>query len=170
MNEEQTKLYKIVNCALLKFNTNDIYLISTDLNERCICSRLAYWLQNEIINDEKYHDYVVDVEYNRGYMGNELSPKRIDDKKINVDLIVHKRGYDNDYGFDNLICVEVKKSSSRIGCNDDEIRLCEMTSRDYGFCYKLGLMIVADMKECALKIRSVIINGNVCPHENMIEY
>ena len=83
------------------------------------------------------------------------SLKRIDDKPITVDLIVHKRGYDCQYGFDNLICIEMKKSTNRIGCKSDEARLQKMTSNDYGFCYKLGVMLLIDMDTNQIKVHSV---------------
>ena len=34
-----------------------------------------------------------------------------------------------------------------------------MTDPDYGFNYKTGFMIVADMKQCALTIKSIFRNG-----------
>ena len=46
-----------------------------------------------------------------------------------------------------MICIEMKKSTDRRGCTDDEVRLQKMVSYDYGFCYKAGFMILINMKE-----------------------
>lgn len=75
-------------------------------------------------------------------------------KKIVVDLIVHKRGQFKNYGFDNLFCVEMKKSNSRYGYGQDKTRLKEMTDYQYGYNYRCGYMVVADMKKKKLIIES----------------
>ena len=51
-------------------------------------------------------------------------------------MIVHKRGYDNEYGADNLFCVEMKKDMDHHGYEGDLVRLNKLVSRDYGFNYK----------------------------------
>lgn len=144
MDDQQNDLLEIVQKAIELFGKNDRYLIENDLSERCICARFAICLTTALENTS-YSSYSVDVEYNRGMDGKERALKRIDDKPIFVDLIVHKRGYDCDYGFDNLICIEMKKSTNPIGCEHDEERLRKMTDRAYGFCYKLGVMLLIDM-------------------------
>lgn len=145
MTNDQQKLLNIVDASINKFNTFEEYLIQVDLSERCICAKFAQYLHNEIKNST-YKEYEVDVEYNRGNEENERSSKRLRDKNIVVDLIVHKRGFDAYHGFDNLICIEMKKSTDRRGTNQDEERLKDMTNYDYGFNYKLGLMLVVDME------------------------
>lgn len=151
MEDIKIELKSIVDKALNSFNQSEKYLIENNLSERCICSRLMLHLTNALRQTE-FSDYVVDVEYNRGMDGKERSIKRIDDSPITVDLIIHKRGYDCDYGFDNLICIEMKKSTDRRGLNADKERLRKMTSYDYGFCYRTGFMIVVDKKNKALVI------------------
>ena len=151
MNDNKIKLKAIVDKAIVSFNAKEEYLIRNDLSERCICSRFMLHLTNAL-KSTKYSDYVVDVEYNRGADGQERNIKRIDNSPITVDLIVHKRGYDCNNGFNNLICIEMKKSSDRRGLNDDKERLRKMTGYDYGFCYKTGFMIVIDMENKALVI------------------
>lgn len=110
---------------------------------------------SKVLVNSKYRDYDVDVEYNRGAYGEDLSAKIIEDKRIVVDLIVHKRGYDCETGYDNLICIEMKKSTDRRGCNDDEERLRKMTDYSYGFNYKIAAMILVNMKERKLEIKRV---------------
>lgn len=155
-NEEHILEYNIkgiLNAAINRFNEQDKYLIEKDLSERCICSRLAFHIQQTLMSSQ-FDDYVVDVEYNRGSKGIEKSPKALRNKKIVVDLIVHKRGYFENCGFDNLFCVEMKKSNSRRGYDDDKKRLEKMTNYDYGYNYKCGYMIVVDMEQKQLLIES----------------
>lgn len=137
---------EVVEQAIASFNEKEMYLIENDVSERCICARFAIHL-TDALKYTLYNDYLVDVEYNRGNEGNQRSPKRMDGQPITVDLIVHKRGYDCNYGFDNLICIEVKKSTDRRSCTDDERRLQKMVSYEYGFCYKAGFMILINMRK-----------------------
>ena len=149
----------ILETAINKFNENDLYLIENDLSERCICGRLACYIQQALMTSQ-FSEYTVDVEYNRGAKGKDKSPKFFHDKLIVVDLIVHKRGH-TEYGFDNLFCVEMKKSNSRYGYNSDKARLKDMTNYDYGYNYKCGYMVIVDMKNKALMIESEYRLDNV---------
>ena len=151
-------LEAIVNEAIIVFNEDERYLIENDLSERCICARFAIIL-TQVLRNTQYKEYVVDVEYNRGANGSERAIKRLCDAMIVVDLVVHKRGYDCNYGFDNLICIEMKKHKNQLGCEADENRLRKMTAYDYGFCYKLGIMLVIDDRLNAIKMKSMFSNG-----------
>lgn len=128
--------------ALQNFNQNEQYLISRDLSERCICAKFALYLERTII-DSEFHGYVVDVEYNRGSRGNEHTAKRLNGRNIVVDLVVHKRGYHEQRGVDNLFCIEMKKAYKRYDLSSDKERLRIMTDSVYGFGYKAGFMITA---------------------------
>ncbi|MCD8326162.1 MAG: hypothetical protein LUC90_05615 [Lachnospiraceae bacterium] len=97
---EYTSLKDIVDKAIKTFNEQEKYLLENDLSERCICARFAMHLSN-VLKGTEYSEYLVDVEYNRSADGCERGIKRLDNHPITVDLIVHKRGYDCDYGFDN---------------------------------------------------------------------
>lgn len=159
MNND-SELWQIVDDAIESFNQQERYLIETDLSERCICARFALHL-SETIRGTDFKDYTVDVEYNRGADGYERAPKRMYNAPITVDLIVHKRGYDNKYGFDNLICIEMKKTTNRQGCASDEERLKNMTDFEHGFHYKAGFMILIDMKNIKLRIKHAFKDGQV---------
>lgn len=158
MNEQQKRLKKIVCQALDAFNSTESYLIKNDLSERCICARFAIHLTNALMGSE-YRDYVVDVEYNRGANGKEYGIKRIDEHPITVDLIVHKREYDDYAGFFNLICMEMKKSTDRRGCDGDITRLRKMCSCRYAFHYQMGLMLLVDMESECIGIRETVLYG-----------
>ncbi|MCD8006637.1 MAG: hypothetical protein LUF29_06645 [Oscillospiraceae bacterium] len=142
----QLRLKNIVEEAICAFNANELYLVENDVSERCICAKFAVYL-SEILKYTEYREYDVDVEYNRGNRGDQRHAKKLLDKPITVDLIVHRRGYDPIRGFDNLICIEMKKSTDRRGCTSDEDRLDKMTDPCYGFCYRTGFMIVINMKK-----------------------
>lgn len=143
---------QLVEDAIAEFNQNEQYLLEVDLSERCICARFAMYLEKQLraCQADGYH---ADVEYNRGKDGVDRNPKRLYDAPITVDLIVHKRGHDNRYGYKNMICIEMKKSTNRRGCTADEDRLCKLTGTDYGFCYQSGFMLLADMTGHHLKIK-----------------
>lgn len=154
MTTKQIKLKDIVEQAVAKFNHCEKYLLENNLSERCICSKFAVYLEREIKLSE-YSNYDVDVEYNRGFDGKDNRPKKIYGKNAVVDLIVHKRGYDKFYGFDNLICIEMKKtndSRGKRGIENDQNRLKDLVSYEYGFCYKLGIMLIANIKKQVLEI------------------
>ncbi len=151
-NIDPNKLRTIVDKAISSFNELDSYLIKNDLSERCICARFALHLTKALENTS-YNNYVVDVEYNRGACGKEDGIKKMDGNPITVDLIVHKRGYDINLGFINLICIEMKKSTNRQGCGNDETRLDKMCSYEYHFCYSVGYMILINMEKNCLEIK-----------------
>ncbi|MCL2770750.1 MAG: hypothetical protein FWD89_00350 [Firmicutes bacterium] len=158
MTETQRKLEKVVRLAIKSFNDNESYLISRGLSERCICSKFAMYVERQVSSSE-FRDFFVDVEYNRGAKGNEYLPKTIDDdRRIVVDLIVHKRSSDQNNEFRNLICIEIKKDTNREGLDDDKERLKIMTDSYSYFKYELGFMIVANMKLHKLEINSTFVN------------
>ena len=84
---------------------------------------------------------------------------RLDDTPITVDLIVHKRGRNCRYSFDNLICVEMKKTASHRSCASAEARLRAMTDGPHGFQYKLGVMLLIDTRAAELRIKSLFQDG-----------
>ena len=141
ITERQQAITDCVNEAIENFNEHEQYLISRDLSERCICAKFMSYLERAISTSE-FSEYVVDVEYNRGNRGNEYAAKVLC-KKIVVDLVVHKRGFDEEKGFDNLICIEMKKKYKRLDMRKDKERLANLTDNTYGFRYKAGFMIVA---------------------------
>ena len=142
MTDKQLKITNCIVSAIDNFNANESYLISRDLSERCICAKFMSYLE-KTISESEFSDYLVDVEYNRGYHGNECAVKMLHGRNIVVDLIVHKRGFSEEIGFDNLICIEMKKAYKNPDMRSDKERLHIMTDNQYGFGYKAGFMIVA---------------------------
>jgi len=110
--EEGERVFNAVQQLL----DRDGFLLARDVNERSITHRLAMYLA------EEFPAWDVDCEYNRdGHDPKELNlggpdPNRRDTeaKTVYPDIIVHTRGEQ-----DNLLVIEVKKSSSRIGRGND---------------------------------------------------
>ena len=109
--------------ALRNLEDADKYLLTNNLGERCIASRLAIYLQ------ERFPNYSVDAEYNR--QGS--SPKRLglpeecanyrDDTGealVVPDIIVHRRGPEGP----NVLVIEVKKTTNPDlrGCDRQRVR------------------------------------------------
>ena len=158
IENDQESVKRIVNDAIHSFNEKEKYLIENDLSERCICARFAMHLTDALRNSD-FSDYIVDVEYNRGARGKEKGIKKMDGHPITVDLIVHKRGYDPRTGFQNLICMEMKKSTNPHGCDDDIVRLKKMCSFEYRFRYMIGFMLLINMKSNSMEIKETIIRS-----------
>ncbi len=161
MTNDQEELLRIVDSAINSFNEKEYYLIKNDLSERCICSKFAQYLNISLKNmGFKYDSFDVDVEYNRGFDGKDNKPKKIYNKPATVDLIVHKRGSDKFYGFDNLICIEMKKTNDtrgETGIESDKERLRVLTDYSFGYNYQLGILLIVDIKNMILKYENLFL-------------
>lgn len=155
MTTKQIELKCIVERAISLFNSSEYYLLERDLSERCICAKFALYLE-KVINNTNYSDYFVDVEYNRGMNGNEYAKKMLKGRDATIDLIVHKWGFDcENVGFDNLICIEMKKSGGERHLYDDKRRLRVLTDYHCGFNYHIGFMLIA-------RKNGIVINETFC--------
>ena len=135
LNKESSKinielLKKMFITANEKFLINDNSLIKDNVSERSWYTRLAIYLENEI-KENKINGYCVDTEYNR----NNGKLKTILDNNTEIipvtcDVIVHSRG--NNKLQDNLICIEMKKSTSNNAEKiKDRKRLKILTRKSY---------------------------------------
>lgn len=150
-----------VESAIEKFNEEESYLLKHRLSERCICARFAIYLEAEV-RKRISEEYVADVEYNKGMENNGSLKKMLHGKRIYPDLIVHKRGEDPVYGYDNMICIEMKKQEDPRGLESDHTRLKELTYMGYDgakFCYRSGFMLVAYKLPRGLEIEAEYIDG-----------
>ena len=110
----------------------DVYLLEVDANERSITHKLAEHLQRELPG------WNVDCEFNR----NGDLPKRLrgadesvstddtDGRTVYPDIIVHRRGSDN-----NLMIIEAKKSTTATFAGDIEKLKAYKTEHGYKFAY-----------------------------------
>lgn len=134
----------IVQNAINNFNNDDDCkeLVLCDISERNLCYKLATFLEAELCKTE-FSDYSVNVEYNRGMNGDLKQTKKLDNKPISLDLNIVKILPTPDNGFDNLICIEMKKEKRpSVEIQDDKERLNKLTDITKGYCYKAGFMIL----------------------------
>jgi hypothetical protein len=109
------ELREILEIAAARLDECDSFLLLNDLQEECITHKFAEYLNQELRKTQDWATkrYSVDCEYNK----HELEPKRVpdtffatgDDKGVIPDIVIHQRGHDRE----NLLVVEVKKSSNR---------------------------------------------------------
>ena len=122
MTTEKIKGY--LEDAIAKVEDEDRHLLTVNVSERCIATRLAMYLR------EYFVGYDVDVEYNRH--GNNVKrllrvveryPRDRDAEtrchSVLPDVVVHKRGIDDS----NLLVIEMKKSSDIDGMGRDRQRI-----------------------------------------------
>jgi len=122
----------ILDQSLDQFFVREVDAILNDVNERNNCGRLAIYMDS-LVHEYGLTAYFVDTEYNRKQNG-EIKTILNNEAKvvtINCDLILHSRG--NIVAEDNLIAVEMKKSS-RPECEKlkdrDRLRALTKTSFD----------------------------------------
>lgn len=124
-----------------------------NISERFVCASLKTEF-DLVLNETIFSDYYADVEYNRGG-GRAIKSFIYEGEvfKMTCDFILHSRGHLN---IDNLLCLEMKKSSaSDKNKEDDRRRLCSLTMP--GGCetkrnntivrdYVLGIFYIIDSK------------------------
>ncbi|MCH8618023.1 hypothetical protein [Undibacterium sp. TS12] len=118
----------IFDDALRAFLKREGSSLLTNVSERNTCGRLALFIERQL-EQEGVSGYYADVEYNRKQR--DKVKTIINDQfqvvSITADLIVHSRG-EILAPNDNLIAVEVKKSSRPAHEKDDDVaRLIAMT-------------------------------------------
>ncbi|MGB7533036.1 MAG: hypothetical protein WA977_08715 [Halobacteriota archaeon] len=143
-----------IEIALSIVLKNDAYLLQKNINERTIAHKLATYLQYT------FPEYHVDCEYNGNVLGDnekkyiillkkdlqrllpkpkeEIIDKEIIERLVYPDIVIHKRGIP-----ENLCIIEIKKSTSKIPSDYDELKLKCYTSNDNDndLKYKLGIFI-----------------------------
>lgn len=95
------------------------------------------------MEEELKPKYIVDTEYNRGYGGKGDRPKMLDDKYITIDIAAHVRRLNCNQEFENLIAIEMKKTSTgKADKEDDKERLIKLTDRIHRFGYNAAYFIL----------------------------
>jgi len=159
--EIDTIKQKLVECVLQLVH-KDAYLLHNDISERAISHRLAVYLTPQ------FNDFDVDCEYNgnidadngRKYIyilnarAKALGLRDInggDDETtyrgVYPDIIVHKRGKNG--AENNLLIIEIKKSSSLVNGDWDAEKLSRFTSSEYEnrFDYRFGAFVMFNVGE-----------------------
>tara|TARA_R110001583_G_scaffold78303_1_gene212341 strand:+ start:138 stop:587 length:450 start_codon:yes stop_codon:yes gene_type:complete len=115
---EHLDVETLVNAALDTLYRDSSELIWRDVGERTICADLARLLGQSFVG------FRVDCEYNRH--GVEIKGVDLPDKNgelvrhsVFPDIIVHQIGHDRD----NLIVIEVKKSTNPVKDDNDLVKL-----------------------------------------------
>ena len=135
-----------VEAALKKLRKQDSFLIDANTNERTISHKLAEYLQ------EVFPDWNVDCEYNRhGYdvkklknivvPNDDIGRNETEAKTIFPDIVVHARNNDEN----NLLVIEVKKSSNAESRQVDKDKLVALTREEYR--YRFGLLLEISMNQ-----------------------
>jgi hypothetical protein len=143
--------------ALNEVLQRDNHLLRYNLSERAIAHRLAFYLT------PSFPDFDVDCEYNGnvdadngrkyisilkqhaqelGLLKNDELDQELIDCCVYPDIIVHKRGKNGSEN--NLLIIEIKKSSSKVKGDWDAEKLKRFTSRQYqnNFVYQFGAFVL----------------------------
>ena len=130
--QEMINLFESVNSTFL---AQDNALFANQVSERTLCGALMLHFHDIIARNKKFAGYYVDVEYNRNKGAVKTIRKTIKGPDfeiipINCDLIVHSRG--KILKQDNLIAIEMKKSTATRACKDkDRERLVALTKDSF---------------------------------------
>ena len=138
--ENKDTIEKKIERALTAFYAQDQELLALNANERSISHRLAVHLQAEFGNRH------VDCEYNRdGHDPKRLAlhVSRVDTDDIEAqtvfpDIIIHKRNSE-----DNLVVIEIKKSSSTLSPDRDLEKLKEFVNQ-LGYQFALFIKLYTE--------------------------
>ncbi len=164
------EVHSKVDQAIEQLIKKDYYLLQIDANERAISHRLGLYLQL------LFEDWHVDCEYNR----NLNRPKRleqyeeffdenqriwsiaeVDPITVFPDIIVHERGTSN-----NLLVIEMKKTSSQVSSNFDYLKLEEFKYQ-YGYPHALFLKLITGRKEVGVETKDYLPEQRRFPRQDL---
>lgn len=135
--DEKENLELAIEKAFKDLYKYDKYLISTcikkesHVSERGIVFRFGIYFQNYLM--EHFSDYQLDTEYNR----NIANIKKLAKEAIYPDLILHKRGHNND----NLLVMEFKTWWNSDIKHDQE-KIKKLMSPEGLYKYKYGVIAI----------------------------
>jgi hypothetical protein len=130
---------KNLNFAIKKLIANDSFLLKHDVSERAITYKLALYLTPlfpgydvdceynrniEVDSGKKYIRILKDIADGYGLLHKDEKDEEFVYRDVYPDIIIHKRGHNKD----NLLIIEMKKSSSNISCEYDIEKLKRYTS------------------------------------------
>lgn len=153
-NIDNIKLMNIILETLDELYEKEYYLFENNSSERNMVFHFSrYFMKN--LKQTEFENYNVDCEYN----GNVFSKKgykeiwsSIEQKnhRIYPDMIVHERGNNSA----NILAFEFKKGNNYNikSKNNDIYKLKVLTSNNYQFRYKLGLLITFGKSRKSTKI------------------
>ena len=121
LKQLKNKVEKAVNLFLAK----DKMLLDLKVYEPAVSHRVAVYLES------LFRGFHIDCEYNKY---SDLPKTMPDGKKIRIDVLVHKRGANDN----NVLTIEIKKNKKS---KWDENKLKILTDQKDNFKYKLGVFI-----------------------------
>ena len=132
MELNKNEIEKRIKMALKILYIKDIYLIENNVEEIAITHKLGMYMEN------LFPGYDVDCEYNRiTYKNGNLAPKKCNKHIVRPDIIVHKRG-NND---DNLLALELKKNANNNQEKKDMDKLKNYIS-ELGYSYGIYIDLI----------------------------
>ncbi|CAN7687736.1 hypothetical protein LJR220_006621 [Bradyrhizobium sp. LjRoot220] len=149
----QTELNKVV-AALSEFYAQETFLLEKDVGERALTHRLAVHFEKQ------FQGWQIDCDYDRlGERTLRLPHGSIistDDhlgKSIYPDIVVHQRDIPN-----NLLAVEVRKSTNHQPLEHDQHKLRALTDPHLWFAYWIGVFVTLGRKQVTM---SEVYSGGV---------
>jgi hypothetical protein len=137
------RIKNLIEKAVDDIYSKDLDLLERENNEVTISCKLAQYLFLKISG---YH---VDCEYNR-HLNNPKKMKLDDTRKIiKPDIIIHRRGTDED----NLVYIEIKTDHNNESREKDYKKIKATTDLKGEYKYKLGIFIDFCRKKDDLVIR-----------------
>lgn len=135
---QPSEVLQVVAILFGLFLDREHELLANDANERSLTHKLAEYLQG------RFTGWNVDCEYNRRAKDVKRIPGQggSGERVICPDIIVHKRGER-----ENLVVIEVKKSTNRERGDDEKLRALTDQTGAYG--YRLGIHLVINCKQGA---------------------
>ena len=106
--------------------------------ERAIAFKFGHYLEEELKGLLEGTVYKIDMEYNR----EESEVKKLDDKKVTPDLIIHERQKKN-----NLVIIEFKGWWQGDEAKEDDKKRVKNFVEDSKYEYKFGVAIVFERKK-----------------------
>ena len=129
---------KILQC-IMNIYDNDSDLLTRDNYEVTISAKLSQYLYMA------FREYDVDCEYNKHID----SKKCLNTNEIRPDIIIHKRGNDEN----NLVYIEIKKQTNTESRDNDISKLEENTNDQGQYKYRLGVFIDFSSEKTETKIK-----------------
>ena len=151
MTEKQEQILELLQKTIYQFNKREQYLLKNDLCERCICGKFAMYIERAIPRSS-FKEYTTDIEYDRGMGGTDYGKKRLFGNDAYLDLIVHKRGYNYETGYDNLFAVEMKKSGRDFTSDKERLKMLVDNANGFNYRASFAIRIITDVSNNLFKL------------------
>jgi hypothetical protein len=133
---EMHEVKNIIEKALDKLYTEDLFLISASVNERSIAFRLGLYIEQLKNENTVFKNYHLDSKYNKNKDKFKKTPAK--PNGAIPDLILHKRGNN----WNNLMIIEIKRPNNYRGRNQDIQKLIDFTNKQGNYKYEIGIFII----------------------------